>query len=130
MKNFFPHICFALSVCLMTACNTHQPLSVDDGDPTLQDAAATTAATTAETTLEGFVEGQNLGDALEAGAQAGAQAGVDALERGGLGARLLGIVGGAALEQLGWQGDADQADPQEADPQEADPQEADPQEDY
>ena len=32
MKNFFQCICFALSVCLMTACHTHQPLSVDNDE--------------------------------------------------------------------------------------------------
>ena len=39
MKNAFQPIWFALSVSLMTACHTHQPLSVDNHEPPLIAAA-------------------------------------------------------------------------------------------
>ena len=40
MKNFVQRICFALSVCLVTACHTHQPLRCNDDEITLQQLAA------------------------------------------------------------------------------------------
>ena len=39
MKNFFQRIWFTFSVCLLTACNTHQPLRCNNDEKILQQLA-------------------------------------------------------------------------------------------